>query len=360
MTDFFRDKRVLLTGHTGFKGSWLALWLNKLGARVSGLALDPATTPSLFDLARVRDAIAADHRVDLRDREAVARVIAHEAPEIVFHLAAQPIVKTSYAQPLETFATNVMGTLHVLDGLRRAGRPALVVVVTTDKVYANAERGEAFVEDAPLGGHDPYSASKACTEIATASFRASFGSDARLRIATARAGNVIGGGDWSEHRLVPDIARAFVRGEPVRLRNPRSTRPWQHVVEPLAGYLELAERLAGGEHARFETAFNLGPELSSVRDVETVARLAASAWNAHGTSSARVEIAADPSAVHEAATLSLDIDKSRRELGWEPRWSLDVAVTRTMDWYAQQHRGIDAATLVTSDIERYESDRSAA
>jgi CDP-glucose 4,6-dehydratase len=360
VTDFFRHKRVLLTGHTGFKGSWLALWLHRLGARVSGLALDPATTPSLFDLASVGSRLAADHRVDLRDREAVARVVELEAPEIVFHLAAQPIVKTSYAQPLETFATNVMGTLHVLDALRRAGRAAIVVVVTTDKVYANAERGEAFVEDAPLGGHDPYSASKACTEIATASFRASFAAGAQLRIATARAGNVIGGGDWSEHRLVPDIARAFARGEPVRLRNPRSTRPWQHVVEPLAGYLCLAERLAGSEHARFETAFNLGPQLSSVQDVETVARIAAAAWDAHGISSARIEVTHDPSAVHEAATLSLAIDKSRHHLGWEPRWELQAAVQRTVDWYARHHRGIDAASLVTSDIERYETDRSAA
>lgn len=355
MTDFFRDKRVLLTGHTGFKGSWLALWLHRLGARVSGLALDPATTPSLFELARVRETLAADHRVDLRDREAVARVVDLEAPEIVFHLAAQPIVKTSYAQPLETFATNVMGTLHVLDALRRAARPAIVVVVTTDKVYANAERGEAFAEDAPLGGHDPYSASKACTEIAASSFRASFAADAGLRIATARAGNVIGGGDWSDHRLVPDIARAFVRGEAVRLRNPRSTRPWQHVIEPLHGYLRLAECLGQSDHARYETAFNLGPQLSAVRDVETVARLAASAWNAHGASTARIEVAVDPHAVHEAATLSLAIDKSARVLEWAPRWTLETAVTRTMDWYAQQHRGEDAGALVTRDIERYES-----
>jgi CDP-glucose 4,6-dehydratase len=301
-----------------------------------------------------------DHRVDVRDREAVARVVRRESPDIVFHLAAQPIVKTSYAQPLETFATNVMGTLHVLDALRRMERPAIVVVVTTDKVYENAERGEAFSEDAPLGGRDPYSASKACTEIAAASFRASFAAQAGLRIATARAGNVIGGGDWSEHRLMPDIARAFVRGEPVRLRNPRSTRPWQHVVEPLHGYLRLAERLGGDDHARYETAFNLGPDLASVRDVETVAKLAATAWNAHGASTARIEVGEETDAVHEAATLSLAIHKSLRLLEWEPRWALEVAVTRTMDWYAHQQKGIDAAALVRRDIERYESGRLAA
>lgn len=355
MSDFFRDKRVLLTGHTGFKGSWLTIWLAHLGARVSGLALDPATAPSLFELARVGSMLSSDHRVDVRDRDAVAGVVRREAPEIVFHLAAQPIVKTSYAQPLETFATNVMGTLHVLDALRRTGRPAIVVVITTDKVYENAERGESFSEEAPLGGRDPYSASKACAEIATASFRASFATQTGLRIATARAGNVIGGGDWSEHRLVPDIARAFARGEPVRLRNPRSTRPWQHVVEPLHGYLRLAERLAGGDSAAYETAFNLGPDLSSVCDVETVARLAAAAWNVHGLSTARIDVAPEADAEHEAKTLSLAIDKSRRVLDWEPRWTLEVAVAQTMNWYASQRKGLDAAVLVKRDIERYES-----
>lgn len=358
MIEQFRDKKVLVTGHTGFKGSWLTLWLARAGARVSGLALDPATSPSLFALARVGSSLDQDHRVDLRDRTAVLRAFREVSPDVVFHLAAQPIVKTSYEQPVETFATNVIGTLHVLDALRALDRPCVVVVVTTDKVYANAETGRAFEEDDPLGGHDPYSASKACTEIATASFRASFADRTGLRIATARAGNVIGGGDWSPHRLVPDIARALARGEPVRLRNPHSTRPWQHVIDPLSGYLALAAALSGDAWAGLATSFNFGPDARSVRDVASVCALAAEAWNAHGLETARVEVAREVDAVHEAGTLSLAIDKSARVLGWRPRWDLEASVRHTIDWYAAQHRGLDAHELVMRDLNAFDAARA--
>ena len=358
MNAWFRDKNVLVTGHTGFKGSWLSLWLHRLGARVSGLALDPETTPSLFALANVASALQRDLRIDIRERDRVAAAVREVAPDVVLHLAAQPIVKTSYEQPLETFATNVMGTLHVLDAVRALGRPCAVVVVTTDKVYANHETGRAFVEDDPLGGHDPYSASKACTEIATASFRASFADRTGLRIATARAGNVIGGGDWSPHRLVPDIARGLARGEPIRLRNPSSTRPWQHVLDPLAGYLDLAAALGSGLSIEHASAFNFGPDARGVRDVASVASLAVDAWNAHGLAPARVEIAREAGAAHEAGTLSLAIDKSARVLGWTPRWDLETSVRRTIDWYADLHRGLDAHALVLRDLEAFDATRA--
>ncbi len=360
MNEWFRDKNVLVTGHTGFKGSWLCLWLDRLGARVSGLALDPETSPSLFALADVRRRLEHDLRVDIRDRARVATAVSQTAPDVVLHLAAQPIVKTSYEQPIETFATNVMGTLHVLEAVRALGRPCVVVVVTTDKVYANAETGRAFTESDPLGGHDPYSASKACAEIAVASFRASFADRAGLRIATARAGNVIGGGDWSAHRLVPDIARSLSRGEAIRLRNPSSTRPWQHVLEPLAGYLDLAAALGRDTWSGAAKAFNFGPDAHGVRDVASVASLAVDAWNAHGLEPARVEIAREVGAVHEAGTLSLTIDESARVLGWAPRWDLETSVRRTIDWYADQHRGLDARALVQRDLEAFEAARTSA
>ncbi|GAB4203712.1 MAG: CDP-glucose 4,6-dehydratase [Sandaracinaceae bacterium] len=352
--DVYRGRRVLVTGHTGFKGSWLTAWLHRLGAEVSGLALDPSTDPSLFVLARIGPDLRADMRIDLRDRARLAPAIEAMDPDFVFHLAAQPIVKTSYAEPLETFATNVMGTLHVLDALRAlrrpASRPLVVVVVTTDKVYANDESGMAFRESDPLGGHDPYSASKACAEIATASFRASFAAGASLRIATARAGNVIGGGDWSAHRLFPDIVRALGVGAPIALRNPRSTRPWQHVLEPLAGYLMLGARLASEGWEPYATAWNFGPRASSVRDVQSVAEVAARAWGG-----GRVEVVEDPTKVPEAGTLALAIDRAEARLGWHPRWDLEESVHRTVTWYARVLAGSDARAELTAEIAAYEA-----
>lgn len=326
--DAYRGKRVFVTGHTGFKGSWLCLWLERLGAEVTGYALRAPTDPNLFALAHVMGGIE-HHLGDVRDDAALTATLSAARPDFVFHLAAQPLVLDSYADPAGTFATNVTGTVNLLEALRAAGSRASVVMVTTDKVYLNRDWGQAFTEDDPLGGHDPYSASKAAMEIAVAAWRDSFFVQQGTRIASARAGNVIGGGDWSANRLVPDLVRSLQHGETPRLRNPGSLRPWQHVLEPLAGYLWLGARLAGDDGAGFAEAWNFGPEPGDIRAVGDLAGALLERWERPGWSDGTLA-----EGLHEAGLLRLAIGKVRERLGWHPVWDFAATVERTADWYS--------------------------
>lgn len=344
----FAGRRVLVTGHTGFKGSWLAHWLDRQGASVSGLALAPDTTPSLFealDLAR-----RIDHGLcDLRDQAAVATAVAAARPEIVFHLAAQPLVRRSYRYPIETFATNVLGTAHLLHACYDTPGIRAIVVVTSDKCYAPTDDSPGYRESDPLGGLDPYSASKACQEWVAQSWRASFGrrDDAPL-LATARAGNVIGGGDWAEDRLVPDLVRAAAARQSAEIRNPRAIRPWQHVLEPLAGYLDIGARLLAGDMAVAE-AWNFGPATDSMRPVADLCTALAPEigfdWTITG--------AADQPP--ETTCLRLNSDKARARLGWVPRWSFTETMQLTGSWYRRHAGGESAAALCDEQLDLYEA-----
>ena len=330
--DAYRGKTVFVTGHTGFKGSWLCLWLERLGARVVGYSLAPPTQPSLFEQAGVASGLE-HHLGDVRDAEKLTAALTAASPDFVFHLAAQPLVIDSYAAPAETFAINVTGSINLMEAVRASGMRSAVVMVTTDKVYRNLETGEAFREDDPLGGHDPYSASKAAMEVAVASWRSSFfasaaGSTQGVRIATARAGNVIGGGDWSANRLVPDLMRRLASGEPAQLRNPSSLRPWQHVLEPLAGYLWLGAKLAEAEGERFAEGWNFGPEPEDARCVGELADAMLAALGQSGWIDA-----SDPGKPHEAGLLRLSIDKAEIGLGWRPVWGFAETAQRTARWY---------------------------
>lgn len=345
--DFWRGKRVLLTGHTGFKGGWLALWLQRLGAEVTGIALTPNTTPSLFELARVADGMAS-HFCDVRDLAALAGIVHKARPEIVFHLAAQPLLRASYREPLATYATNVMGTAHLLDALRGQDAVKVAVMVTTDKVYRNNEWLYPYRETDALGGHDPYSASKAASEIVIASYRDAYLAEQGVAVATARAGNVIGGGDWSEDRLIPDAVRAWQTATPLHIRRPQAIRPWQHVLEPLAGYLTLAQAL--WQQPELAGAYNFGPlthEASSVREVIEQAR------NAYGFG--EVLYGPGDTGPHEAGWLALETAKAREALGVTPIWPLADTVKRTMSWYSAQQQGADARNLCEAEIAAYEA-----
>jgi CDP-glucose 4,6-dehydratase len=347
-------RSVLVTGHTGFKGGWLALWLARLGAQVHGYALDPPTQPNVFEVARVGEVVASDTRADLADRAALAAALERARPEVVMHLAAQPLVSAGYDDPLATFATNVTGTAHLLEATRAVDSVRAVVVVATDKVYENKESGHAFSEVDPLGGHDPYSASKAAAEILVASYRSSFFADdaGGARVASARAGNVIGGGDWAADRLVPDCMRAFAAGEPVRLRRPDAVRPWQHVLGPLSAYLALAARLLGDDGERFARAWNFGPDADDDASVGDVAQRTATLWG----DGARVEREAS-SSFHEAGLLRLDSSLARSELGWAPRWPLQQALERTVAWHRAWQAGDDMQAASQAQIAEYEAAR---
>ncbi|MDB4945563.1 MAG: CDP-glucose 4,6-dehydratase [Labilithrix sp.] len=357
MRSHFQGRRVLVTGHTGFKGSWLSLWLAELGAEVFGYALDPATTPDLFGLARVAE-VVNDGRGDVRDPAALARRFAEARPEIVFHLAAQPLVRASYDAPVDTFATNVMGTANVLEQVRLAGRPCTVVVVTTDKVYEDTHGAYACRETDPLGGYDPYSASKAAAEIVTSSYaRSFFGAGSGVRVASARAGNVIGGGDFAPDRLVPDLVRAIQAGDALTLRHPGAVRPWQHVLEPLSGYLWLAAQLAGEGGERFAGGWNFGP---AADDFRTVLDLATRASKVLTETPRPIAIGdADP-AKHEMATLTLSIDKAQQRLRWSPVWRIERAVDETMRWYHAVRGGSSGRDETMKQIAAYEADARAA
>ena len=352
---FWNGRRVLLTGHTGFKGSWLAVWLLELGANVTGFALAPDTDPSLFAQLELEQRL--DHRLgDIRDAALLNELVAETRPELVLHLAAQPLVRRSYIEPTATWATNVMGTIHLLEALRRLQEPCTAVLITTDKVYRNNEWLYGYRENDPLGGHDPYSSSKAAAELAIASWRASFcGSQPHqtphLRIASARAGNVIGGGDWAADRIVPDAMRALGRGEPIGVRNPAATRPWQHVLEPLGGYLLLAERLSADPS--LADAFNFGPQLEANRSVRELVAEALRHWPGRWADQS------DPQAPHEASLLNLVIDKAHHQLGWSPRWDFATTVERTVSWYRQEQEGAGSALeLCKADLVSYEENLS--
>ncbi|MGP0061589.1 MAG: CDP-glucose 4,6-dehydratase [Beijerinckiaceae bacterium] len=348
--DFWRGRRVLITGHTGFKGSWLSLWLTRLGAKITGFSLPPNTEPSLYRLAFNE---AAEQFADVRDLAALRACLASARPEIVFHLAAQSLVHLSYRDPVATYATNVMGTVHLLEAVRETDSVSAVVIVTSDKCYENREWHWAYRETEPMGGYDPYSNSKGCTELVTSAYRASFfgeGSGRLCRIASARAGNVIGGGDWSADRLVPDIIRSFGKGLPVEIRRPNAIRPWQHVLEPLSGYIRLAELLDSEEGAKFAEAWNFGPRDEDCRPVSHIADRLAAYWG-NGAS----WFLTDRPQPHEAGFLKVDASKARARLGWNSRLGLDDALALTADWYRSQLEGKAAGALTLAQIERYEA-----
>jgi CDP-glucose 4,6-dehydratase len=354
---FWQGRRVFLTGHTGFKGSWLALWLEKLGANVMGYALAPQSKPNLFEAAGLA---AATNSViaDVRDLGAMREALASHSPEIVLHLAAQSLVRLSYQDPAGTYATNVLGTVNLLEAVRSCDSVRAVVVVTTDKCYENKEWIWAYRENDALGGHDPYSSSKACAELVVSSYRDSFfnrakHSDHRVAVASARAGNVIGGGDWSADRLIPDIVRAFASGEILKIRNPNAVRPWQHVLEPLRGYLTLAQRLSE-DGAQFPGAWNFGPQYNDAKPVGWIVERMAKAWTKGGNGPARWEVDRGEHP-HEAAVLKLDWTKASLELGWQPRLRLDQALDRTLSWYKDVLAGADARKQCLEQIAAYES-----
>ncbi len=370
--DIYRGKRVLVTGHTGFKGSWLAIWLHQLGAKVYGYSLPPPTKPSNYALAGVKALLAGEVIGDVCDRKRLAAAVRRWKPDIVFHLAAQPLVRLSYQEPYATFEANVLGTASVLDAVRAGdagggrGAPALpalgascragvggktaVVCITTDKCYENKEQAKGYRETDPFGGYDPYSASKGAAEILIASYRRSFG----MNLASVRAGNVIGGGDWAKDRIIPDMVKALKKGQKPGVRNPKAVRPWQHVLEPLSGYLALgAKMLAEPCSATWCSGWNFGPERTGEDDVGHVADLVARAWG----DGAAWEFTGDPKAVHEANLLRLDIAKAKKTLGWKPRWSLEDAIAHTIGWYKRATRK-NARALCLADIGAYEGVRS--
>lgn len=345
---FWKGRRVLVTGHTGFKGAWLWQLLQGLGAEPAGIGLRPDTDPSLSALIGLPNH-PRSHCLDLRDRQRLARIVQEMEPEVVLHLAAQSLVRRSYEQPVETYSTNVMGTIHLLEVIRCAPSVRCAVVVTSDKVYQNLEHPAGYRETDALGGHDPYSSSKACLELAVASWRLSFfaGMPQPVGVATARAGNVVGGGDWAPDRLVPDLIRAFAKRRPAQIRHPDAVRAWIHILEPLVGYLVLAERL-WNEPAQFAEAWNFGPDAIQSRSVEDVVRKATELWG-QGASWRPAET---PNS-HETMRLRLNADKARDRLDWRPRLEFDQTLAWTMEWYRRWQAGVGPSALCHEQIERY-------
>lgn len=354
--EFWRGKRVFLTGHTGFKGSWLSLWLQSMGAELTGYALQPPTTPSLFEQARVGDGMTSI-TADIADLQQLVRAMRQARPEIVIHMAAQSLVRYSYDHPVETYLTNVMGTVHLLDAVRQTAGVKAVVNVTSDKCYDNREWVWGYREVDAMGGYDPYSNSKGCAELVSSSYRQSFFNPRDyavhgVALATARAGNVIGGGDWARDRLVPDIVAAFGKGQPVHIRNPQAIRPWQHVLEPLSGYLELAERVFN-EGAACAEAWNFGPSDGDARPVAWIVEQMADLWGEGA--GWRVDDGVHP---HEAGYLKLDVSKARSRLNWHPMLPLREALKLVVDWAKRCEAGADARELTLEQIKSYQTVRS--
>jgi CDP-glucose 4,6-dehydratase len=345
-SSFWQDRQVFITGHTGFKGGWLSLWLTEWGAEVHGYALAPATEPDFFTLTDLASRLATHTIADIRDEAALLQAMCAAQPEVVFHFAAQPLVRHSYAEPVETYATNVMGTINLLEAARKTPSVKAVVIVTSDKCYENREWVWPYRENEPLGGYDPYSSSKACAELVTAAWRRSFLAEANIHVASVRAGNVIGGGDWSQDRLIPDFIRAYCQKKPLRVRSPHAIRPWQHVLEPLHGYLLLAEKLYT-EGEAYAEAWNFGPDERDAKPVEWVVdtlcgKIAGMRW-----------IRDDQSYIHEAHTLRLDSTKARTKLGWVPRWNLERALEVTWRWYEAWLAGSRMAEISLAQIDDY-------
>jgi CDP-glucose 4,6-dehydratase len=348
---FWRGKKVFLTGHTGFKGSWLCLWLNRLGAEVTGYALEPPTKPSLFELARV-DELVTSIIADVRDLDRLKSEMVKASPDIVIHMAAQPLVRDSYKIPVETYAINVMGTVHLLEAVRVCPSVKALVNVTTDKVYENREWVWGYRENEPFGGYDPYSNSKGCSELVTAAYRSSYFNPRDygqhgVAVASARAGNVIGGGDWADDRLIPDIIRAILAGEPVKIRNPLAIRPWQHVLEPLSGYLSLAQRLYE-DGVQFAEGWNFGPLDEDAQPVEWIVQRLCKLW---GDGAQYLIDAGDHP--HEAHYLKLDCSKVHSRLGWRPRWGLEKALESIVDWNKANQQGSNVRDMCIQQIEDY-------
>lgn len=333
LSEAFRGRRVLVTGHTGFKGSWLCIWLNELGAEVTGVGLDPYSERDNFVLSGIGQRLKADIRADIRDGRRMAEMMAACQPEVVFHLAAQPLVRLSYELPVETYETNVMGTIHVMEAMRRTDSVRVGVMITTDKCYENREQIWGYRENEPMGGYDPYSSSKGCAELAISSWRRSFfnpldyGTKHHVSLASVRAGNVVGGGDWAKDRIVPDCIRALEAGKPIDIRNPKAIRPWQHVLEPLSGYMLLAAKMLQEPTAYCE-GWNFGPRAESITPVWEVAERIVKYYGR-----GELRDVSDSNALHEANLLMLDISKARVRLGWEPRTDIERCCQMTADWY---------------------------
>ncbi|MBU3590683.1 CDP-glucose 4,6-dehydratase [Polynucleobacter sp. 78F-HAINBA] len=346
---FWKDKKVFLTGHTGFKGSWLSLWLTSMGAKVTGYALAPNTTPNLFDVLAIGSLIEKSYISDIRDLATLQKAMFEAKPDVVIHMAAQPLVRYSYANPVETYATNVMGTVHVLESTRAIDTVRATVVVTTDKCYENKEWIWGYRENEPMGGYDPYSNSKGCAELVTSAYRQSYfsGPNSTNQIASARAGNVIGGGDWSEDRLIPDAIKAFEANKPLMIRNPLATRPWQHVLEPLSGYLILAQALYG-QDSKFASGWNFGPRDEDNRSVQEVVELITSGWG----DSARWEKEGSEQP-HEAKLLKLDCSKAHGQLDWIPKWNLEVATQKIVEWQKAFQAKVNMQEVSLAQINNY-------
>lgn len=344
---FWMNKKVLITGHTGFKGGWLSLWLQQAGARVTGFSLPPPTPVNLFTLANVDQGMESVIG-DLRDFHQVASLLRRSQPEIIIHMAAQPLVRYSYQAPIETYATNVMGTVHLLEAARQTSSVKVIVNVTTDKCYENKEWERGYTEEDRLGGHDPYSNSKACAELVTSAFQHSyFYGDSSIALASARAGNVIGGGDWARDRLIPDILHACLNKEAVILRHPKSTRPWQHVLEPLSGYLLLAEKLYTAPK-QYAEGFNFGPNEEDVKPVQWITDFIFKQWGHTGTWKQDPDVK-----LHEARYLKLDCTKAKQKLHWRPRWNLETGLTETVNWYKAYQANQNMRDMTLDQINRF-------